>query len=76
MIPILIGVFALVLVIGVAFVFMGRNRGGLAGGGKRSKDREAAVKEASKGFLKTPTTLKLCSSLPPPFLKKETGTRL
>jgi len=53
MIPILIGVFALVLVVGIVFLFMGRTRGGSIGG-KRSKDRDVAVREATKKLTQNP----------------------
>ena len=52
--PILIGVVALVLVISIVFLFMGRIRSGSLGGWKRSKDREVALREASKRLSQNP----------------------
>ena len=52
--PVLIGVVALVLVISIVFLFMGRIRGGSLGGWKRSKDREAALREATKRLSQNP----------------------
>ena len=52
--PILIGVIALVLVISIVFLFMGRIRSGSLGGWKKSKDREAAMKEATKRLSQNP----------------------
>ena len=71
MIPILIGVFALVLVIGAVFIFMGRGRGGLAGGGKRSKDRDAAVKEATKRLSQNPNDPEALFILATSFFEEE-----
>jgi tetratricopeptide (TPR) repeat protein len=52
--PVLIGVVALVLVISIVFLFMGRIRSGSLGGWKRSKDREAALREATKRLSQNP----------------------
>jgi tetratricopeptide (TPR) repeat protein len=54
MIPILIGVVAIILVFTVIFVVMGRTRNVSLGGGKISKDRDAAVKEANKRLSQNP----------------------
>jgi len=52
--PVLIGVIALVLVISIVFLFMGRIRSGSLGGWKRSKDREVALREATKRLSQNP----------------------
>ena len=52
--PILIGVVALILVISIVFLFMGRIRSGSLGGWKKAKDREAALREASKRLSQNP----------------------
>ena len=52
MIAILIGVFAIILVVGVFFIISSRGRSG--GGGKRSRDREEAINEANKKLAHNP----------------------
>jgi tetratricopeptide (TPR) repeat protein len=52
--PVLIGVVALVLVISIVILFMGRIRSGSLGGWKKTKDREAALREATKRLSQNP----------------------
>jgi len=52
MLSILIGVLALILVVTIVFLFMG-HKGGVSGG-RMSKDRVAALREASKRLLQNP----------------------
>ena len=54
MIPILIGALALVLVVGIIFMIMGRSKGGPLGGGKRRGDRDAVIRDANKRLAQNP----------------------
>jgi tetratricopeptide (TPR) repeat protein len=55
MIPILLGVVALVLVVSIVILIMGRTKSALGGGGKLSqKDLDAALKEANKRLAQNP----------------------
>jgi len=54
MIPILLGVAAIVVVVGAVFFISGRTKNLSLGGGKSSKDREAAIKEANKRLAQNP----------------------
>jgi len=50
--PILMAVIALVLVVSIVFLFMGRSHG--FGGGKLSKNKDAALREATKRLAQNP----------------------
>jgi len=52
--PILIGIIALVLVVCVFILFMGKFKGLSLGSGRLAKDREAAMKEANKRLAQNP----------------------
>jgi tetratricopeptide (TPR) repeat protein len=54
MIPILIGVVAIVLVVFIVFLMMNRSRGSSGGGGKKSKDHDAALRDANKRLEHNP----------------------
>jgi tetratricopeptide (TPR) repeat protein len=54
MIPILIGVVAIIVVIGAVFMISGRAGKVSLGGGRMSKDKEAALKEANKRLAQNP----------------------
>jgi len=54
MIPILLGVVALIIVIGAIFFISGRSKDISLGGGKLSKDKEAALREANKRLAQNP----------------------
>jgi len=55
MLPILLGVVALAVVGFAFFMMMGRSRGSSMKGGKGSKDRDAAIKEANKRLAQNPS---------------------
>jgi len=52
--PILIAVFLLVLAVGGFFVFMGRTHSSSPGDGKRSKNRDARLREVNKRLTQNP----------------------
>jgi len=54
MIPILLGVVAIIIVIGAIFLISGRTKNASLSGGRLSKDKEAALKEASKRLAQNP----------------------
>jgi tetratricopeptide (TPR) repeat protein len=54
MIPILIGIVAIVIVVGIIFIMMNRTGGTSLGGGKLSRDRDLALKEANKRLSQNP----------------------
>ncbi|MCL2440183.1 MAG: tetratricopeptide repeat protein [Treponema sp.] len=54
MYPIFIGIIAIILVVSFVFLIKGAARGVSLGGGKLSKDRESAVKEANKRLAQNP----------------------
>jgi tetratricopeptide (TPR) repeat protein len=54
MLPILIGVMALVLFVGAVFIFMTRSRDGLSGSKKRIKGRDSILKNADKRLAQNP----------------------
>ncbi|MCL2270673.1 MAG: tetratricopeptide repeat protein [Treponema sp.] len=54
MVPVLIAVFVLALGVGLFIILSGKLGGGGIGGGKRSKDREARLKEANKRLAQNP----------------------
>jgi len=54
MIPILLGVVGIVVVVGVIFLLSGRGKNASLSGGKLSRDKEAAIKEANKRLAQNP----------------------
>jgi len=51
---VVIGIIALVLIVSLVFILRGFLRGGVSGGGKRSRDAEAAIKEANRKLAQNP----------------------
>jgi tetratricopeptide (TPR) repeat protein len=71
MIPIVIGVIALILVVSVFFLVMNRTRN-VSGGGKRSKgDRDAVIKEANKRLNQNPNDPEALYSLASVYFEDE-----
>ena len=75
MLPILIGVIALILVISVVFLFMGRGHGGSHSVKKRSRDRDAALREASKRLSQNPNDPEALFTMATSFFEDENWER-
>jgi len=72
MIPILIGVIALVLIVSVFFLIMSRTRNVAGGGGKRSKgDRDAVIRDANKRLAQNPNDPEALYSLATAYFEDE-----
>jgi len=72
MVPIIIGVIALILVVSVFFLIMSRSRDISAGGGKRSRgDREAVVRDATKRLANNPSDPEALYSLATVYFEEE-----
>jgi len=54
MVPVLIAVVALLLIVSLFIMFMGKARGFSLGSGKLAKDREAAIKDSNKRLATNP----------------------
>jgi len=69
MIAILIGVVALVLVVSIFLMFMGKT-GGMSAGGK-IKDKEAAIKEANKRLAQNPNDVQALYTLATAYFEEQ-----
>jgi tetratricopeptide (TPR) repeat protein len=71
MIPILIGVLAIILVIGAVFFISSRSGKARIGGGKSTKDQEFAIKEANKRLAQNPNDVEALFTLATVYFEEE-----
>jgi len=72
MIPILIGVIALILIVSVFFLIMGRTRSAAGGGGKKTKgDRDVIIRDANKRLSANPNDPQALYSLATAYFEDE-----
>jgi tetratricopeptide (TPR) repeat protein len=71
MIPVLIGVLAIILVIGLIFIMSSRSGKALLGSGKMIKDREIAIREANKRLVQNPNDVEALYTLATVYFEEE-----